>query len=470
MRSGQVLKNWDVKQQMASRQPYRAWLNEHRVPMLPATFAPQVELSEAELVQMQTAFGFSHEDVEMIIEAMAQKGKEPIFSMGDDAPLAVLSSQPHPLYDYFKQRFAQVTNPAIDPLRESLVMSLDTFLGARGNVLEPEAKDARLLHLKSPVLNEAELETVQNSGFNVAKLSILWAIADGPAGLKAAISSLCAQAEAAVRDGAEVVLLSDRGLNADRAFIPPLLAVGAIHHHLIQAGLRLQTSIAVETAQCWSTHHFACLIGYGCDAICPYLAYETARQWWHKPKTRSQIEAGKIEAQSLEEVQLQYRAAVEAGLLKILSKMGISLVSSYRAAQIFEIIGLNSDVVDLAFRGTVSRVGGLTLSDLANEVLTFHQQAFPELQARKLFNYGFIQSRRKGEFHINSPEMSKLLHQAIKSGEPDHYDLYKRYIGDRPPTGLRDLLDFESDRSPISLDDVEPADKLYERFATGGMS
>ncbi|MEO0803033.1 MAG: glutamate synthase large subunit [Cyanobacteria bacterium J06642_2] len=470
LQTGQILKNWDVKQQMAARQPYRAWLDEHRVPLLPATFAPQVELTTAELVQMQTAFGFSLEDVEMIIEAMAQKGKEPIFSMGDDAPLAVLSTQPHPLYDYFKQRFAQVTNPAIDPLRESLVMSLDTCLGARGNVLEPTATDAHLLHLKSPVLNEAELEAVQNSSFSVAKLSILWAIADGPTGLKTSVTDLCAKAEAAVRDGAEILWLSDRGLNAERAFIPPLLAVGAIHHHLIRVGLRLQTSIVVETAQCWSTHHFACLIGYGCDAVCPYLAYETARQWWHKPKTQSQIEAGKIDAQSLEEVQLQYRAAVEAGLLKILSKMGISLVSSYRAAQIFEIIGLNSDVVDLAFQGTVSRVGGLTLPDLANEVLSFHQQAFPELQVRRLFNYGFIQSRRRGEFHINSPDMAKLLHQALASGDPNHYEIYHRYISERPPTGLRDLLDFKSDREPIPLDEVEPAEKLYERLATGGMS
>ncbi|MEM9157041.1 MAG: glutamate synthase large subunit, partial [Cyanobacteria bacterium P01_F01_bin.33] len=284
------------------------------------------------------------------------------------------------------------------------------------------------------------------------------------------VTDLCAKAEAAVRDGAEILWLSDRGLNAERAFIPPLLAVGAIHHHLIRVGLRLQTSIVVETAQCWSTHHFACLIGYGCDAVCPYLAYETARQWWHKPKTQSQIEAGKIEAQSLEEVQLQYRAAVEAGLLKILSKMGISLVSSYRAAQIFEIIGLNSDVVDLAFQGTVSRVGGLTLPDLANEVLSFHQQAFPELQVRRLFNYGFIQSRRRGEFHINSPDMAKLLHQALASGDPNHYEIYHRYISERPPTGLRDLLDFKSDREPIPLDEVEPAEKLYERLATGGMS
>lgn len=470
LQSGEVLKNWDVKQKMAAREPYREWLDRYRVPLLPATFAPQVELSEAELLTMQTAFGFSLEDVEMIVEAMAQKGKEPIFAMGDDSPLAFLSTQPHPLYDYFKQRFAQVTNPAIDPLRESLVMSLDTFLGARGNVLEPTPNDARLLHLKSPVLNEAELDAIQKSDFPVAKFSILWTIADGPTGLKTAIADLCDRAEAAVREGAEIVLLSDRGLNAEHAFIPPLLAVGAIHHHLIRAGLRLQTSIVVETAQCWSTHHFACLIGYGCSAICPYLAYETVRQWWHKPKTQTQFKSGKLEAQSLEEVQLQYRAAVEAGLLKILSKMGISLLSSYRAAQIFEIIGLSSDVVDLAFCGTVSRVGGLTLSDLAIEVLAFHQRAFPELQARKLFNYGFIQSRPKGEFHINSPEMSKLLHQAIASGDADHYDLYNRHISDRPPTGLRDLLDFESDRDPIAIDEVEPAEKLYERLATGGMS
>jgi glutamate synthase (ferredoxin) len=470
LESHQILKNWDIKQAIAAQHPYGAWLQQHRVELRPATFTPNAQLSERELLQRQTAFGFSLEDVEMIVEAMAEQGKEPVFCMGDDVPLAILSTQPHPLYDYFKQRFAQVTNPAIDPLRESLVMSLDTYLGPKGNLLNPQPEAARLLYLKSPILNEAELEALADSGFKTTQLPMLFDIADGPAGLEQAVRHLCDRAAAAVRQGAEILHLSDRGLSAERAFIPPLLAVGAIHHHLIRQGLRLQASIVVETAQCWSTHHVACLVGYGASAICPYLAYETVRQWWGKPKTQSQMQEGKLQRRSLEEVQLVYRAAVEAGLLKILSKMGISLLSSYQGAQIFEAIGLSGELVDLAFRGTISRIGGLTLADLAQEVMDFHQRAFPELKGGKLENYGFIQSRPKGEHHINSPAMAKKLHAALGSGQTDHYDLYRQSIAHRPPTALRDLLEFDSDRPAISIDDVEPVEAIFQRFATGGMS
>ncbi|WP_017327824.1 glutamate synthase large subunit [Synechococcus sp. PCC 7336] len=468
--SNQVLKNWDIKQQVAAQHPYGQWLQEYRVELQSAGFAPAAELSERELVQMQTAFGFSLEDVEMIVEAMAAKGKEPIFCMGDDAPLAILSQRPHPLYDYFKQRFAQVTNPPIDPLRESLVMSLDVYLGRKGNLLDPQPQAARLLHLKSPVINEAELQSLSSRGFATAKLPMVFAIADGPTGLERAVKSLCERAEAAVRAGVEILHLSDRDLDAEHAFIPPLLAVGAIHHHLIRAGLRLQASIVVETAQCWSTHHYACLIGYGASAVCPYLAFETVRQWWGKTKTQTQMSEGKLEPQTLEEVQLQYRAAVDLGLLKILSKMGISLLTSYQGAQIFEAIGLDRKLVDLAFCGTVSRVGGLTLQDLAQEVIDFHQRAFPELRGSKLENYGFIQSRPRGEHHINSPLMAKKLHKALQSGEPDLYEIYRASIAERPPTALRDLLEFDSDRESISIDEVEPVEEIFKRFATGGMS
>lgn len=468
--SGALLRNWDIKQAVAASETYGAWLQQHRLELTPAPFDASTHLADAELVQAQTAFGFSQEDVEMVVEAMAETGKEPVFCMGDDAPLAVLSGQPHPLYDYFKQRFAQVTNPAIDPLRESLVMSLDVYLGAKGNLLNPEPTAARLLHLKSPVLNEAELAGLAHTGFHVETLPLLFPLAQGPQELEVAITRLCDRAVAAVRSGAEILVLSDRGLAAESAFIPPLLAVGAIHHHLIKTGLRLKTSLVVETAQCWSTHHFACLIGYGASAICPYLAFETVRQWWHKPKTQTQMESGKLAQQSLAEVQLKFKAAVEAGLLKILSKMGISLLSSYHGAQIFEAIGLSEAVIELAFIGTVSRVGGLSLVDIANEVADFHQRAFPEIKGSKLENYGFVQSRPKGEFHINSPEMAKRLHQAVTHNSYDHFQHYNDYITSRPPTTLRDLLTFKSDRDPIALDDVEPASAIFERFATGGMS
>ncbi|MFS8779273.1 glutamate synthase-related protein [Synechococcus sp. W55.1] len=470
LQSGHICKNWEIKTQVAAQHPYGEWLKAHRVQLSTQGFENTPHLSEEQLLQAQTAFGYSSEDVEMIIEEMAATGKEPTFSMGDDAPLAVLSTQPHPLYDYFKQRFAQVTNPAIDPLRESLVMSLDVYLGSKGNLLEIRPEHARLLQLRSPVLNEAELAALQHTPFPCHTLPILYPVAAGPEGLAAQVRALCQQAAQAVRGGAEILILSDRGLNAEQALIPPLLAVGAIHHHLIQEGLRLQTSLVVETAQCWSTHHFACLIGYGASAVCPYLAYEAVRQWWHKPKTQTQMAAGKLPQLSLAEVQLKYRAAIEAGLLKILSKMGISLLSSYHGAQIFEAIGLSQEVIDLAFRGTVSRVGGMTLADLAREGMVNHQRAFPELTSKKLENFGFIQARPKGEYHINSPEMAKLLHKAIESGQPAHYEIYRAHLRSRTPTALRDLLDFRSDRDPIPLEEVEPASEIFKRFATGGMS
>ena len=465
-----VKKNWDIKLDVAKKHPYGAWLKEHRIELAAGNFSAVAELSARELMQMQTAFGFSLEDVEMIVEAMAAQGKEPTFCMGDDVPLAVLSRRPHPLYDYFKQRFAQVTNPAIDPLRESLVMSLDTYIGKKGNLLDIQPDAARLLYMKSPVINEAELQAIVVSGFQTVKLPMLFELAAGPSGLQLAVQSLCEQAANAVREGAEVVLLSDRGLDAEHAFVPPLLAVGAIHHHLIREGLRMQASIVVETAQCWSTHHYACLVGYGASAICPYLAFETVRQWWDKPKTKTLVAEGKITSQSLEEVQLKYKAAVELGLLKILSKMGISLLTSYQGAQIFEAIGLGHELVEAAFCGTISRVGGLTFDNLAQEIFDFHQRAFPELQLKKIENYGFVQSRPRGEHHINSPLMAKKLHKALESEDPDLYETYREAISERPATALRDLLEFKSDRQSIPLDEVEPAEDIFLRFATGGMS
>ncbi|MDX1976063.1 MAG: glutamate synthase-related protein, partial [Pseudanabaenaceae cyanobacterium bins.68] len=246
-------------------------------------------------------------------------------------------------------------------------------------------------------------------------------------------------------------------------------AVGAVHHRLIGVGLRMHASIVVETAQCWSTHHYACLIGYGASAICPYLALETVRQWWFKPKTQTQMQQAKIKAMSVPEVQASYRKAVEGGLLKILSKMGISLLSSYSGAQIFEAIGIGQAVIDLCFKGTVSRVGGLTLAEIAREVISFHGQAFP-LHSSKLENYGFVQYRPGGEYHMNSPEMAKALHRAVAGEGYDHYEIYRQQLQNRPATALRDLLEFHSDRASIPLDQVEPIEEIIHRFCTGAMS
>jgi glutamate synthase (ferredoxin) len=471
----QVLKNWQIKQQVAHAHPYRQWLSARQdLQNQPFPDAPQLEAEE--LLRLQTAFGYTSEDVDMVIEDMAAQGKEPTFCMGDDIPLAVLSSKPHLLYDYFKQRFAQVTNPAIDPLRESLVMSLTSQLGERGNLLETTKSEyAHLMKLDSPVLNDAELEQIRQSGFAIASLSTQFQIADGPAGLQRAVAELCQQATAAVRSGQELLILSDRaresnrGLSAETSYIPPLLAVGAVHHHLIRQGLRMKASIIIDTAQCWSTHHFACLIGYGASAICPYLAWETVRHWWVSPKTQKAIEQGKITT-SLNGAQYNYRKAVEAGLLKVLSKMGISLLSSYHGAQIFEAIGIGDDLLHLGFAGTVSRLGGLTVADLAQEVISIHSRAFPALTSKKLENLGFFNYKPGGEYHMNSPEMSKALHKAVGSQSYDHYQLYQQILADRPLTALRDLLDFQSDRPAIPIEEVEPVEDIVKRFCTGAMS
>ncbi|MGH8002377.1 MAG: glutamate synthase central domain-containing protein, partial [Brasilonema sp.] len=485
----EVLKNWEIKQRIARSKPYGEWIRQYRQELKTLLSGESIavnghgvngnghsttnKIDRLALLRHQVAFGYTTEDVEMVIQPMAMEGKEPTFCMGDDIPLAVLSEKPHLLYDYFKQRFAQVTNPAIDPLRESLVMSLKVELGERGNLLQPKPEYARRIKLDSPVLHETELEALNLSGFATAELSTLFEIATGPEGLQAAVQSLQAQAAQSVRAGAKILILSDRvgnGIDTEYTCIPPLLAVGAVHHHLIREGLRLKTSLVVNTAQCWSTHHFACLIGYGAGAVCPYMALDTVRDWWFDSKTQQFMERGKITAISLEQAIANYRKAVEGGLLKILSKMGISLLSSYQAAQIFEAIGIGSDLLELGFYGTTSRIGGLSVSELAQEVLAFHSKAFPELTTKKLENLGFVNYRPNGEYHMNSPELAKALHKAVDGKKYDHYEVYKKYLANRPLTALRDLLDFQGDRSPISIEEVESVSDIVKRFCTGGMS
>lgn len=473
LESHEVLKNWEIKQRIAKEKPYSQWLKQYRQELKQEKFAPVTEIDRQTLLRQQIAFGYTTEDVEMVIQPMASDGKEATFCMGDDIPLAVLSGKSHLLYDYFKQRFAQVTNPPIDPLRENLVMSLKMELGERGNLLEAKPEYAKRLILDSPVLSEAELEAIRTSEFDTANLSTLFEIAAGPQGMKAAVQQLQQQVAKAVRAGKKIIVLSDRtsnGLGAEYSYIPPLLAVGAVHHHLIREGLRMKASLIVDTAQCWSTHHFACLIGYGASAVCPYMALATVRAWWSDPKTQKFMERGKIPAIALEKASQNYCKAIEAGMMKILSKMGISLLTSYQGAQIFEAIGIGQELLELGFYGTTSRLGGLSISELAAEVLSFHQRAFPELTAKKLENFGFIQYRPGGEYHMNSPELAKALHKAVGEKKYDHYEVYKQYLEGRPVTALRDLLDFQSDRSPIPLEEVEPVTEIVKRFCTGGMS
>ena len=535
LQSHEILKNWQIKQRIAKQHPYGEWLQENREILQPQPFAETATLDATTLLATQTAFGYTAEDLDMVIVEMASSGKEPTFCMGDDIPLAVLSEKPQLLYNYFKQRFAQVTNPPIDPLREGMVMSLTVNIGLRGNLLQAVPENAKLIKIDSPILNDGELGFLkEQKSFPAKVLSTLYHIVAGPEGLKDAVDKLCQEAADSVRSGAKILILSDRvakeegrrkkeegrgkkeegdeissaGLSTESTYIPPFLAIGAVHHHLIQEGLRMKTSLVVDTAQCWSTHHFACLIGYGAAAVCPYLALESVRGWWADAKTQNLMKHGKVPNITVATAQAQYRKAVENGLLKIMSKMGISMLSSYQAAQIFEAIGIGGDLLDLGFKGTVSRIGGLTVAELAHEVMSFHSQAFPELNVKKLENYGFVQYRRGGEYHMNSPEMAKALHKAVTSfnegrrkkeegrreeeegskgngngAEPkmrpiglknseayDHYEVYKKQLETRPVTALRDLLDFASDRPSIPIEEVESVADIFKRFATGGMS
>ncbi|MBD2579185.1 glutamate synthase-related protein [Oscillatoria sp. FACHB-1406] len=474
LETGELLKNWDIKQQIAAQKPYGQWLQQHRAALESQPYAQQPQWETPALLQQQTAFGYTAEDVDGIIVPMASQGKEPTFCMGDDIPLAVLSDKPRLLYDYFKQRFAQVTNPPIDPLRESLVMSLSMVLGARGNLLDGKPEDARLLKLKSPFLNEAQLESLKtHPQFKASELSTLYPIADGPEGLQSAIARLCSEAEAAVKSGSEILILSDRSggsVSEDLTYIPPLLAVATVHHYLIRNGLRLKTALVLDTAQCWSTHHFACAVGYGASAVCPYLALEAVRHWQADAKTQKMMERGQIDAIDISTAQKNYQKAIEGGLLKILSKMGISRLSSYHGAQIFEALGLGPELVQQCFTGTTSRIGGITLAELASEIAVFHDRAFPQPSGRKLENFGFINYKPGGEYHMNSPEMAKALHSAVKGTEYSHYEVYKQYLGGRTPTALRDLLDFKPSGSSVPLEEVEPVEAIVKRFCTGAMS
>eukprot|EP00741_Cyanophora_paradoxa_P007178 tig00001085_g6946.t1 len=471
-----VLENFDIKKRIAAQRPYGEWVKNHRETLSAQQYLAEPDFSETEILRWQTSLGYSAEDVEMVLEHMAMEGHEPTFCMGDDIPLAALSEKQHVIYDYFKQRFAQVTNPAIDPLREGLVMSLSVALGNKGNILETEPIAAdHLLQLDSPFLNENELAAIQNHPkFKVGTFETRFDISSGPASLEAAIKDLTSRVCDFVKNGGEIIVLSDRPANGQleelKPIIPPMMACGAVHHALIKAGLRNFASIVLETGQCWSTHHFACLVGYGASAICPYMALSSVRQWRADPKTETLMKRGKIKACTAEEAQANFKHAIEAGLLKILSKIGISLLSSYLGAQIFECFGLGKDAIDMCFTGTYSRIGGLSLEDTAREIVAIHQRAFPSLTSRKLENLGFIQYRPNAEYHHNNPDVAKAIHKMVRDFNQDNVQAYRDLVRSRPTTTLRDLMDIKSDRQPIPIDQVEPASSIMRRFCTGGMS
>jgi glutamate synthase (NADPH/NADH) large chain len=471
MEQGRIISDEELKQNICSQKPYGEWLNKYKIRLeeLPEPRVMFTHLEHDQVFKYQKAFGYSTEDLDTIIAPMALDGKEPIGSMGTDTPLAVLSEQPQHLSSYFKQLFAQVTNPPIDPIRERMVMSLATFAGSNGNLLVEDPLACHSVALKHPVLNNYELEKIRSidTGIFQAKTLQTYFRADGkPGSLKAGLDRICRYAADAVEDGFEVIILTDRAIDSDHAQIPSLLATAAVHHHLIRKGYRGQVGIIVEAGDVWEVHHFACLIAFGATAINPYLALSSIRDMKLSDKLQTDLDADQLKK--------NYIKAVNEGLLKVFSKMGISTLQSYQGAQIFEIIGLNKKVVDTYFTGATSRIEGMGLDEIAKETLAKHFFAFgkKEIPVDRLPVGGVYQWKRKGEFHLFNPQTIHLLQHATKSNDYHTFKKYSKLINDQSEKActLRSLFQFRKNRPSISIDEVEPAENIYKRFATGAMS
>lgn len=471
MEQGRIISDEELKQTICSQKPYAEWLNKYKIRLeeLPEPRVMFTHLEHEQVFKYQKVFGYSTEDLDTIIAPMAIDGKEPIGSMGTDVPLAILSEQPQHLSSYFKQLFAQVTNPPIDPIRERMVMSLATFAGSNGNLLVEDPLSCHSVALKHPVLNNHELEKIRSidTGIFQAKTLQTYFRADGkPGSLKKGLDRLCRYAVDAVEDGFEVIILTDRAIDSDHAPIPSLLATAAVHHHLIRKGYRGQVGIIVEAGDVWEVHHFACLLGFGATAINPYLALSSIRDMKLSGKMQTELDA--------EYLKKNYVKAVNEGLLKVFSKMGISTLQSYQGAQIFEIIGLNSAVVDQYFTGATSRIQGMGLDEIAKEVLAKHFFAFSkkEIPVDRLPVGGIYQWKRKGEFHLFNPQTIHLLQHATKSNDYTTFKKYSKLVNDQSEKActLRSQFRFKPTRPSISIDEVEPAENIYKRFATGAMS
>jgi glutamate synthase (NADPH/NADH) large chain len=471
MEQGRIISDEELKQTICGQKPYGEWLNKYKIRLeeLPEPRVMFTHLESDQIFKYQKAFGYSTEDLDTIIAPMALDGKEPIGSMGTDVPLAVLSDQPQHLSSYFKQLFAQVTNPPIDPIRERMVMSLAAFVGNNGNLLSEDPLSCHCVALKHPVLSNHELEKLRSidTGIFQAKTLQTYFRADGkPGSLKAGIDRLCRYAVDAVNDGFEVIILTDRAIDSEHAPIPSLLAVSAVHHHLIRKGLRGQVGIVVEAGDVWEVHHFACLLAFGATAINPYLAMSSIRDMKLSGKLQTELDADHLKK--------NYVKAVCDGLLKVFSKMGISTLQSYQGAQIFEIIGLDKTVVDSCFTGATSRIEGMGLDEIARETLAKHYFAFSrkEVPVDRLTVGGFYQWKRKGEFHLFNPQTIHLLQYSTKMNDYSVFKKYSKSVNDQAEKAvtLRSLFQFKRNRPSISIDEVEPAENIFKRFATGAMS
>lgn len=467
---GRIISDEELKNDICTRKPYREWLDQNQIPIrnLPIPEDYEFTFTKENLLQRQMAHGFTSEDLKVIFQPMVEKKIEPVGSMGADTPLAVLSDQSQHLSNYFKQLFAQVSNPPIDPIRERLVMSLFTSFGSTKNILDETPEHCRHIYIDQPILKNRQLEKIRtlDSPFFKSKVIDITFDANGkPDALENAIDLICYKAENAARYGINVVILSDRKMSRERAPIPSLLATGAVHHHLIRKGLRVNCGIVVEAGDVRETQHYATLIGYGASAINPYLTFETLYDL--KMKNVFTKDMDKIEIFD------SYIQAINYGLLKIFSKMGISTIQSYQGAQIFEAVGINQKVIDKCFFRTVSRLGGLGFDEIARETLVRHHLAFPDKpQVKQRLEVGGVyQWKRRGEQHLFNPETIQLLQQSTRD---DDYQLYKKYaekINDQSEKALtlRGLLQFKK-RNSISIEEVEPKEKIFKRFATGAMS
>ena len=465
---GRIVADDEIKAKMAGEHPYRQWLDQHMIRMADLPEPPHLPEPDHETVlQRQHAFGYTFEELRMLMLPMARDGVEATGSMGTDTPLAVLSDRPQPLFNYFKQLFAQVTNPPIDCIREEIVTATETTIGSEKNLLVAQPESCHLIELKAPILtNEemAKLRHIDQPGYSSVTLPILYPAGSGAEGLAAAMESLFAAADKAIADDINILILSDRGMDHGRAAIPSLLAVAGLHHHLIRTGARTRIGLVLESGEPREVHHFALLIGYGVGAVNPYLAFETLDDMIHE---------GMLVDIDHETACKNYVKAAVKGVVKVISKMGISTIQSYRGAQIFEAVGLDRSLVDQYFTWTPSRIGGADLATVAREAATRHRQAFPErpVETHTLEVGGEYQWRADGELHLFSPQTVHKLQRAVREGNYKVFKEYSTLVNEQLEKHytLRGLLDFKPGK-PIPIEEVEPAEQILQRFKSGAMS
>ena len=471
-----IISDDEIKGRYASQHPYAKWLQDNmiRTSDLPAG-AAAIEPDHETLEIRQEAFGYTAEELSKLVQPMADTGAEAIGSMGTDTPLAVLSNRPQPLFNYFKQLFAQVTNPPVDAIREEIIMAVETTIGPERNLFDPRPESARQIELRTPVLFNEELEQLRAldgspacKGFKAVTLPMVYPVAEGGAGLDAALQELCRKASEALAAGSNIIILSDRNHGRELAPIPSLLACGAVHHHLLREGTRTRVGLVLETGEPREVHHFCLLIGYGASAINPYLAFESIADLAKNGVVKGPAGGDK------QRFKKNFTKAVSKGIVKVLSKMGISTVQSYHGAQVFEAIGLGKEVVDRYFTGTSSRVGGITLPVIAEEVARRHERAYPSRPVVKLGLEpgGQYQYRSDGEYHLFNPETIHKLQAACRTGKYETFQQYSRLVNDqsRNRATLRGLMEFRSNRPAVPLEEVESVEAIVRRFKTGAMS